>query len=164
MTTNLPYFVMRPVRDLVLGPYAIRDSEDPATPARKMAAAAVRVTLAAFSVFAVAVFHIPSSTALAIGLAVSLPTTLLVGGAYLINEGIRCAIAAVAAHAFGELAFHLSAVFAGWLLLEVHDFAPVGLMDVFPLASWLNRVEKPIIEAFQDPAISVHASDLAMVR
>lgn len=144
MTTHL---VMRPVRDMVLGPFEIRHNTDSLTPARNLVATAIRCAAAAASVLAVVFFHIPPSTALAAGLILSLPMTLLIGGSYLINEGIWLAISTASARAFGQLAFHLSAIAGGWLLLEVHDFVSLGLLEI-PLNTFLAKVTPRVQQYF----------------
>lgn len=101
--------------------------------------AVVRMAFVAISAFAA---H-QMGASLAVGSVLmgmmSLPALGIGIGSVLAYEGITAVIASLASGSFTTFGLGLAALAAGWIVLEVHDFVEIGLLES-SIQSYANRI------------------------
>jgi len=123
-------------------------------PAKKMVAAMLRTALVAAAVLAIlyakaSVVLTWSSAAMSLtAVAISLPSTLAAGGAYLVYNNVPSIVNMIATKTYTTLGTQLSLLAAGWVALRVHDMFPMGLAETLVIEPVSEAYAPSIVKTF----------------
>lgn len=144
----------RPIRDLLFtGPAYVNNAEDAVKRNGRsqgavdlanngsdiMNKAGARIALAILGTFLL--MNSAPAVSFALGAAVSLPATLIVGGSWLAINGITTVITSLGTGSLATFAAGLTTLFAGWLVLENHDYKHIewiGLGEKFVMPTLIT--------------------------